>query len=331
MQNPKSNPLSPSLTTGASSGASTMRVIDSHTAGEPTRVVIAGGPPLGRLSVKQQCEQFAAQFDHFRSAIVNEPRGSDVIVGALICEPQDPTCDVGVIFFNNVGMLGMCGHGTIGLVSTLQYLGKISTGQCKIETPVGIVGATLHEDGSVSVSNVPSYREAKDVAVEVPSLGTVRGDIAWGGNWFYLVKEPYFNFSDHSHDSLLRLSTEIRLAINKQFPLVDHVELFGATIHADSHSRNFVLCPGGQYDRSPCGTGTSAKLACLATDDELKEHDSWVQESILGTQFVGRFQWHDQSKRSIIPTITGRAYITSEAELIFTAGDPFCWGIGTKS
>jgi 4-hydroxyproline epimerase len=331
MQNPNSNHLSPSAANRTSTVSSSIRVIDSHTAGEPTRVVIAGGPPLGRLSVQQQCEQFATQFDHYRSAIVNEPRGSDVIVGALLCEPLDPTCDAGVIFFNNVGMLGMCGHGTIGMVATLYYLGKLSTGQCKIETPVGVVGATLHEDGSVSVANVPSYREAKDVAIHVPSLGTVRGDIAWGGNWFYLVKEPYFNFTAHSPTSLLQLSTEIRLAINKLYPLVDHVELFGETIHADSQSRNFVLCPGGQYDRSPCGTGTSAKLACLAADGDLKPDEAWVQESILGTQFIGRYQWHDRSKPSIIPTITGRAYITAEAELILNAGDPFCWGIGTKS
>src|SRR5215216_5221114 len=150
-------------------------VIDSHTAGEPTRVVVSGGPDLGGGAVAQRLEVFREKFDRFRSAVVNEPRGSDVLVGALLVAPADPTCAAGVIFFNNVGYLGMCGHGTIGLVATLRHMGLIGRGTHRIETPVGVVAAELHENGEVSVTNVPAYRKAKGVRV-----GGVVGDVAWG-------------------------------------------------------------------------------------------------------------------------------------------------------
>ena len=305
-----------------------IQIIDSHTGGEPTRVVINGGPELGGGTVAEQLKVFCDQHDRFRSAVVNEPRGSDVLVGAMLVEPADKSCVTGVIFFNNVGPLQMCGHGTIGLVVTLAHLGRIRHGEHRIETCVGVVTATLHADGSVSVSNVPSYRKVKGAVVDVPGAGKVRGDVAWGGNWFFLVEEHGEELALKNVERLTDLSWRIRQAVNAQgFPEVDHVELFGPPQVKGGHSRNFVLCPGKAYDRSPCGTGTSAKLACLAADGKLKEGESWVQESILGSAFTGRFRWLNREKGEITPVITGTAFVNAEATLLLDDEDPFCWGI----
>ena len=305
---------------------SRIRVIDSHTGGEPTRLVVDGGPDLGSGSVAERAARFKQGHDHFRSAVVNEPRGSDVLVGALLCPPSDPSCAAGVIFFNNVGILGMCGHGTIGLVVTLAHMGRIKPGPHLIETPVGVVEARLREDGSVSVRNVPSWRTHKALAVHVPGHGEVSGDIAWGGNWFYLVENHGQHLRLANVAELTSLATRIRMAINAAgHPEVDHVELMGPGTPG-AHARNFVLCPGLAYDRSPCGTGTSAKLACLAADGKLLPGEPWVQESILGTRFAGTYEWEAQGK-SIIPTISGTAHVTAEATLLLDSGDPFRWGI----
>jgi 4-hydroxyproline epimerase len=305
-----------------------MVIVDSHTGGEPTRVVIAGGPDLGRGTLVKRRERFQMKFDQFRSAIVNEPRGSDVVVGALLVEPEDRTCVTGVIFFNNVGYLGMCGHGTIGLIATLAHLGKIKSGDHRIETPVGIVTATLHRNGEVSVTNVPSWRAKKKVAVTVPGIGSVTGDVAWGGNWFYLIENHGQELALANVEKLTDFCWRVRQAVNARgFPEVDHVELFGAPMVSGANSRNFVQCPGKAYDRSPCGTGTSAKLACLAADGKLKEGASWIQESIIGSTFTGKFRWLDRASGKIAPTITGTAFVNAEATLLLDADDPFCWGI----
>ena len=302
-----------------------IRIIDSHTGGEPTRIVVSGGPDLGGGTVAEQLEIFRDQHDRFRCAVVNEPRGSDVIVGALLVEPADKTCVVGVIFFNNVGVLQMCGHGTIGLVVTLAHLGRIQPGAHRIETCVGVVTATLHADGSVSVENVPSYRKAKGVKVNVPGVGEIAGDLAWGGNWFFLVEQHGQPVAFNNIEKLTELSWAIRQAVNTQgYPEVDHVELFGPPQLPGGHSRNFVLCPGKAYDRSPCGTGTSAKLACLAADGKLAEGATWVQESVIGSAFTGRFT---RAGDQIIPTITGTAFVNAEVTLLLNESDPFCWGI----
>ena len=302
-----------------------VRIIDSHTGGEPTRVVVSGGPDLGSGTAKELLEVFKAKHDGFRAAVVNEPRGSDVMVGALLITPADKRCVAGVIFFNNVGFLGMFGHGTIGLVVTLAYLGRIRAGEHFIETPVGIVGATLHADGTVSVKNVASYRKAKGVTVQVPGIGAVQGDVAWGGNWFFLVEEHGQELELKNVERLTEFTWQIRQAINAQgFPEIDHVELFGAAKSSRANSRNFVLCPGKAYDRSPCGTGTSAKLACLHADGKLKPGEVWRQESILGSIFEGSV---DLAGDQIIPTIKGSAFVNSEATFIFNRADPFCWGI----
>ena len=303
-------------------------VIDSHTGGEPTRVVVGGGPSLGRGSLVARRRRFQQRFDSFRSAVANEPRGSDVMVGALLCEPADKTCVAGVIFFNNVGYLSMCGHGTIGVITTLAHLGRIGPGEHALETPVGVVRATLARDGSVTVANVPSYRQAKAVKVKVPGLGTVVGDVAWGGNWFFLVEDHGQGLSRGNLEALVDFGWRVRQAVNAQgFPKVDHVELFGPGTVAGADSRNFVLCPGKAYDRSPCGTGTSAKLACLAADGKLAEGELWVQESIIGSTFEGRYR---RQGKDIIPLITGKAYVNAEATLLFDKKDPFCQGIAYR-
>ena len=306
-----------------------IHVIDSHTAGEPTRVVVAGGPPLDRDSMHECMEQFRDQYDDYRKAIVGEPRGNDVLVGALLCESNDPSCDAGVIFFNNVGFLGMCGHGMIGLITTLQHLGRVKSDLMTLETPVGNVKVKLNEDKTVSVSNVPSYRKAMDVKILAEGVGTVIGDVAYGGNWFFLAREPDFDLTGTSIDRLQEYAIAIRTAVNEAgFPEVDHIELFGEPSVEESDSKNFVLCPGLQYDRSPCGTGTSAKLACLAAEEKLDPGDSWVQEGILGTCFHASYQWNDQEQGIVLPTITGRAFIMSDSKLLLNDEDPFQWGIG---
>lgn len=312
-------------------------VIDSHTGGEPTRVVVSGGPDLGDGSVADRLTLFREKHDRFRSAAVNEPRGSDVLVGALLCEPADKSCATGVIFFNNVGYLGMCGHGTIGVMATLAHLGRINCGKHRLETPVGVVAAMLNQDGSVSVENVNSFRKAKDVTVkldpqpttqETDFPATVTGDIAYGGNWFFLVHADDRSLEFTRVEQLIALARRIRRAVNAQgFPEVDHVELISRPTGAGVHARNFVLCPGAAYDRSPCGTGTSAKLACLAADGKLAENKDHVVESIIGSRFTGRFRWIDREKGIIVPTITGKAHLTAEATLILNEQDPYCWGI----
>jgi 4-hydroxyproline epimerase len=305
-----------------------IRVIDSHTGGEPTRLVLDGGPELGDGPLTERVTRFRDSFDGYRSAIVNEPRGSDPLVGALLVKPHRADCALGVIFFNNVGYLGMCGHGTIGLIASLKHTGDLAPGAVKIDTPVGAVEASLGADGRISVSNVLSYRSARQLTVNVSGIGPVTGDVAWGGNWFFLVSQ-HDQVIDLQHvEALTEFSWRVRAAINAHgYPLVDHIELFSPSYQPGAHSRNFVLCPGKAYDRSPCGTGTSAKLACLAADGKLAEGDAWIQESLIGSTFSASYRWHDRTKGEIVPTITGNAYVTGESLLRLDPQDPFCWGI----
>jgi 4-hydroxyproline epimerase len=308
-------------------------VIDSHTGGEPTRVVIAGGPDLGRGPMGERQERFKNEFDDFRRAVVNEPRGSDVIVGALLCEPSNSECSAGVIFFNNVGYLGMCGHGTIGLIATLSYLGRLQPGPQRIETSVGVATASLNPDSSVTVINVPSYRTRSNVELNLAGHGRIAGDVAWGGNWFFLTKECAIAMKMENVEQLTELAWAIRRSLElenitgENGEEIDHIELYGAPSSANADSKSFVLCPGGAYDRSPCGTGTSAKMACLYADGKLKPGQIWRQESILGSLFEGRIEIQDGR---IIPSITGNAYINAEAELVFDPRDPFCMGINKR-
>lgn len=307
-----------------------IRVIDSHTGGEPTRVVISGGPDLGNGPLSARVERFRNEYDAFRCAVVHEPRGSDAVVGALLCTPVDESCVTGVIYFNSVSYLGMCGHGTIGVVATLAYLKRIGVGSHRIETPVGVVVAYLDEEGKVEVANVPSYRLATNVTVEVPGFGPVTGDVAWGGNWFFLVKEHREELVLENLDRLMEFTLTVRDALARAGITgsdgheIDHVELFTPSKMAGVDSKNFVLCPGKAYDRSPCGTGTSAKLACLVADGKLSEGEVWRQESIVGSVFEGRVKVIDNV---VHPRIKGSAFITAESDLILDERDPFATGI----
>ena len=310
-----------------------IRAIDSHTAGEPTRVVVAGGPKLGRGTLAERLHRLATEHDDFRSVVVNEPRGSDVLVGALLVKPSDPRCAAGVIFFNNVGYLGMCGHGTIGVVATLAHLGRIKPGRHFIETPVGVVRATLRASGKITIENVASFRHKKDVVVNVEGFGPVRGDVAWGGNWFFLVDHAPFGLTLANRDALTGYAWAIRCALRAQGITgregqeIDHIEISAPAPPPNADGRNFVLCPGKAYDRSPCGTGTSAKLACLAADGKLAPGQIWRQQGILGASFEGSYRLRKGSTREVIPSITGSAFITAECRLILEPGDPFSAGI----
>lgn len=309
---------------------SKVHVVDSHTGGEPTRVVISGGPALGDGSLPGRLVRFRSEFDQFRSAVVNEPRGSDAVVGALLCEPHDPACSAGVIFFNNVGYLGMCGHGTIGLAVTLAYLGRIQPGIHRIETPVGIVEAHLHNENEVTVSNVPSYRLWKGITVPVDRVGEVRGDVAWGGNWFFLTNDCPYELHLKNLGPLTNYAGDIRQALARNGIAgadgheIDHIEIFGPSQTPGCNGKNFVLCPGKSYDRSPCGTGTSAKLACLHADGKMTEGQIWRQESIVGSIFEGSVFIKDHY---VHPRIKGSAWVNADAQLILNPRDPFCWGI----
>jgi 4-hydroxyproline epimerase len=315
-----------------------IRVIDSHTGGEPTRVVVSGGPDLGDGDMAQRRRRFRDEHDAWRRAIVNEPRGSDVLVGALLCAPVDASNACGVIFFNNVGYIGMCGHGTIGLVATLAHLGRLKAGDHRIETPVGVVTTTLHDDGSVTVANVPSYRHAAQVRVDVPGHGVVHGDVAWGGNWFFLCSDHGLRLEASRVGELATFAFIVRDALRQQGVTgaegaeIDHVELIGPPADPRNDARNFVLCPGGAYDRSPCGTGTSAKLACLAADGKLAPEASWRQESVIGSVFTAHYHRPAQAlanlpPNAVLPMIHGRAHVTLDASLVFDPADVFAWGL----
>ncbi len=329
--------------------------LDSHTGGEPTRLITA--PPFepGSGSVAEKLSRIKAEHDDFRKTILLEPRGSDALVGAYLVPPADPSCQFGVIFFNNVGYLGMCGHGTIGLIASLSYLGKVQPGVIRVETPVGVVEATLREGSlreaerrsnppaseeiasvlprndrypnRVSVKNVPAYRHLRHVEISVDGK-KIHGDVAYGGNWFFLVHDHGLEVSMSNLEALTDFAWRVREQLTANGITgangaeIDHVELFAESAEADSKS--FVLCPGKAYDRSPCGTGTSAKLACLYGDGKLKAGQIWKQQSVTGSVFEGGIEL-DGDK--IIPTITGEAWVMSEGTLLVDERDPFGKGI----
>jgi len=312
-----------------------LSVIDSHTAGEPTRCVIGGGPDVGRGPLAERLQQLRRHFDHYRRAILCEPRGSDVWVGAYLFEPVDPACAAGVIFFNNSGYLGMCGHGTIGVAATLAHTSRIGPGEHSIETPVGVIRIQLHDSNRVTIRNIPAYRYRAAVTVQVPGYGAVTGDVAWGGNWFFLAGKHPFSLGIEEVEPLTSFGWAIRKALTAACITgaggaeIDHIELYTSAHDPANHGRNFVLCPGKAYDRSPCGTGTSAKMACLAADGHLKPGQPWRQEGILGTVFEGSYEPGptQDGAPTIVPSVTGSAYVTAESTLLFDPADPFRLGV----
>jgi 4-hydroxyproline epimerase len=309
-----------------------IEVIDSHTAGEPTRCILSGGPDLGNGTLLERMDRLRLDYDWMRRAILCEPRGSDVVVGAWILEPDNPDCAAAVIFFNNVGYLGMCGHGTIGVAATLAHLGRAKPGIHFLQTPVGQVKVNLHSANHATIENVPAYRHASAVQVHVPGYGSLTGDIAWGGNWFFLAEQDAIPLQLENAEALTDLTWRIRTELTNggikgaAGAEIDHIELFSAPHDPANHSRNFVLCPGRAYDRSPCGTGTSAKMACLVAAGKLAPGDVWRQEGILGTVFEGSVRIENGE---IVPSITGTAFVTAKSTLIFDPEDPFRDGIGS--
>ena len=308
-----------------------MRVIDSHTAGEPTRVIMDGGPDLGSGSVAERARVLQDEYHEFCSSVLCEPRGNDALVGALLVEPSEVGCTTGVIFFNTVQNLGMCGHASIGLAVTLAYLGLIKPGTHRFDTPVGVIAIDLKDKHLVSVTNVESYRLQKDVRVSVKGYGEIVGDVAWGGNWFFLVKESPVEIIRENIRQLTDLGLDIRRKLETEGVTgtdgawIDHIELYGPPVADQSNSRCFVLVPSGSYDRSPCGTGCSAKMACLASDGNWREGDHWIQESIIGSTYSLSYQARKDG--SVDVTIEGRAYVTAEAQLHFDPSDPYRSGI----
>jgi len=308
-----------------------VQVVDSHTGGEPTRVVVAGGPDLGEGPVSERAGRFAQNFDAFRRMLIAPPRGAESMVGALLCEPTDPSCAAGVIFFNNRGYLGMCGHGAIGVAVTLAYLGRLKPGRQRLETPVGTVAVEVIHSNEAAVENVPCYRLHSGICVDIEGVGSVTGDVAWGGNWFFIVNSPPASLAMESIAALREAALRVRRRLRRQRirgadgAEIDHIAFFGPAADSDASSRNFVLCPGGAYDRSPCGTGTCAKLACLAADGRLEPGEVWVQESIIGARFSASYRTAPDGR--IIPTIRGAAFVYGVGELIVQSGDPFPEGM----
>ena len=321
-----------------------MHVVDSHTEGEPTRVIIAGGPDLGSGSLAERAHKLATEHADFYRSVVLEPYGQEAMVGALLVEPVNPECAAGVIYFDAAAVIGMCGHGTIGVAATLAYMGKIGLGTHKIETPVGVVEVTLTDANTVTVKNIASYRLHKDIQLEVEGIGTVMGDVAWGGNWFFLVNDSPVAVEPSNIRALTDVAIAIREALNRQqvrgadSGLIDHIILYGPALTAEGHSRNFVLCPDNAYDRSPCGTGCSARLACLAADDLLAPGQEIIQESTIGSSYRLSYQPATEHKlagssesvvipSAVIPSIRGQAFVTRDAKLIVNANDPLRTGI----
>ena len=311
-----------------------IQCVDSHTGGEPTRAVISGFPDFAAVPLVQVVELLRTRYDRYRLATVCEPRGNDVLVGALLLPARSSGSLASVIFFNNVGYLGMCGHGMIGVLATLEYQGRVHPGKCALDTPVGTVQAELHGAGVVSIDNVPSYRHLANVALQVTGYGQVVGDVAWGGNWFFLCSADGRAMRAGAVEELTRYAWAIRQSLvasgvtGRDGAEIDHIELMGPAHAAANSGRNFVLCPGRAYDRSPCGTGTSAKLACLAADGKLAEQAVWRQESVLGSVFEGRYRWIDGLVGGqVAPTIKGQAHVCAEVALLLDATDAFCWGV----
>ena len=313
-----------------------LRIIDSHTVGEPTRVVISGGPEVLEKGAVAARDFLRDEADWMRCCLINEPRGFDAVVGAFLCDPVDEDCVSAVVFFNNGGYLPSCIHATIGVIRTLEHMGRIGIGRHRLETSAGVVTAELSADGSVTVENMPSYRTGKNVVLDVPGYGEVSGDIAWGGNWFFLIAGQGPPVEQSGIADLIAFSMAVRRVLDssgvrsEDGALIDHVEVFGEPREGlDADSQNFVLCPGGAYDRSPCGTGTSAKLACLAADGDLAEGKIFRQAGIVGTVFEGRYRRIDAER--ITPIVTGKAWITAECEIIIEPDDPFRFGIATEN
>ena len=294
-----------------------MSVIDSHTGGMPTRVITGGFPALRGATVAERRQDLATRFNRLRLAVVGEPRGNEPMVAALLTPPDSRDAVAGAIFFDRAEVLGMCGHAAIGFVHTLRVLGRIGEGDHLVDTPAGGVNVRCLADGRVRLANVDSRRLAKAVRLNVPDVGVVTADVAYGGNKFLVVSAPPISL-DQPVETLTAITRKILAAALREGLDVDHLEMHGPPTRSDAHARNFVLCPSGTYDRSPCGTGSSAKLACLAADGKLAPGERWVQESITGSVFTASYQWVDRDRQVIAPVVIGGAEVVAAGDLLLS-------------
>ena len=321
--------------------------IDGHTCGNPVRLVAGGGPLLQGATMMERRAHFLAEYDWIRTGLMFEPRGHDVMSGSILYPPTRADCDIAILFIETSGCLPMCGHGTIGTVTMAIEHGLIkpkTPGVLRLDTPAGLVIAEYKQAGEyveeVRITNVPSFLHAEGLTVECPELGEIRVDVAYGGN-FYAIVEPQQNYrdmADHSAGDLIAWSPVVRQRLNEKYSFVhpenpginrlSHMLWTGAPVHADADARNAVFYGDKAIDRSPCGTGTSARMAQLHAKGKLKAGDAFVHESIIGSLFKGKVEKEVTvaGKPAIVPSIGGWARMTGLNTIFIDDRDPFAHG-----
>ncbi len=327
--------------------AKTFFCIDAHTCGNPVRVVAGGGPLLKGNSMIERRQHFLAEFDWIRKGLMYEPRGHDMMSGSILYPPSEPQNDIGVLFIETSGCLPMCGHGTIGTVTIAIEQGLVQPkipGQLRLETPAGLVLVSYQQEGakvrSVRLTNIPSYLAAEQLEVECPDLGSLRVDVAYGGNYYAIVdvQENFSGIENYTAGDLIRWSPVIRQRLNAQHTFIhpeddringlSHLLWTGAIIDPKADARNAVFYGDKAIDRSPCGTGTSARMAQWAAKGKLKKGDRFVHESIIGSTFVGRVEDTTSVGEfpAIVPSIEGWAKVTGYNTIIIDDDDPYAHG-----
>ena len=321
--------------------------VDAHTCGNPVRLVAGGGPILEGKNMMEKRLHFLREFDWIRKGLMFEPRGHDMMSGSILYPPSDPQNDIGILFIETSGCLAMCGHGTIGTVTIMLEEGLVTPkkeGHLRLETPAGLVQVTYRQEGgkvkSVKLTNVPSFLHSSDLKVECPELGELTVDVAYGGN-FYAIVDPQDNFEGvhvHTGDQIIRWSRIVRQRLNEQYefqhPLyppingLSHMLWTGTPLDETSDGRNAVFYGDKAIDRSPCGTGTSARLAQLSAKGKLKVGDTFVHESFIGSKFTGKVESASKvgDYDGIVPSIEGWAKITGHNNIIIDDDDPYAFG-----
>ncbi len=325
----------------------TFSCIDAHTCGNPVRVVSGGGPFLEGNNMSEKRQFFLNNFDWIRKGLMFEPRGHDMMSGSILYPPSDPLNDVGILFIETSGCLPMCGHGTIGTVTIMIEEGLVTPkipGKLRLETPAGLVHVTYVQEGnkvtSVRLTNIKSYLAAENIEVDCPDLGKLTVDVAYGGNFYAIVdvQENFKGLQEYTADQLISWSRVLRKQINENHSFVhpenptinglSHLLWTGETISSKASARNAVFYGDKAIDRSPCGTGTSARMAQWYAKDKLKMGDEFVHESIIGSQFIGRIEEETtlDGKKAIVPSIEGWARVTGYNTIIIDENDPYAFG-----
>jgi len=330
-------------------GMNSFKTIDTHTMGEPTRIITEGLPFIPGNNMMDKKNYLVEHFDYIRTMTMHEPRGHGDMFGAILMEPTKKEADIGVIFMDSGGYLNMCGHGSIGVSTILVDEGYVKVEEpitnITLDTPAGLVRAKVEVENKkakgVSIENVPAFLYKENIKIEISELGQVPVDISFGGSFFALVDSKYLNLkiSLENIDEIIKLALIIREKINNKVKVihpnipdinkVDLVEIYGKPTNSIADLKNVVIFGAGQFDRSPCGTGTSAKLAYLHGKNKLKKNEYFVHESITGTMFKGRILEEVKIGKynGIIPEIKGRAFIIGYSHLIAQEEDPFKHGL----